>query len=187
MSSKYLKEVVESDLFRYFGKISLKSFIFALLKIPGFRFTFFFRLSSFFSKKNPVYYLNQLLYRRYFFKYGIQIPISTTIGRGFYIGHFGNIVINGQVKIGDNCNISNGVTIGQTNRGDKAGVPTIGNLVWIGVNSVIVGKIKIGNNVLVAPNSFVNTDVPDNSIVIGNPAKIIKKISATQGYINNKS
>jgi len=128
-----------------------------------------------------------LLYRRYFFKYGIQIPSSTIIGRGFYIGHFGNIVVNGQVKIGDNCNISNGVTIGQTNRGEKAGVPTIGNSVWIGVNSVIVGNIIIGNNVLVAPNSFVNIDVPDNSIVIGNPAKIIEKISATTGYINNKS
>ena len=57
---------------------------------------------------------------------------------------------------------------------------------WIGVNSTIVGKIKIGNNVLIAPNSFVNVDVPDNSVVVGNPCKIIYKENATENYINNK-
>jgi serine O-acetyltransferase len=65
-------------------------------------------------------------------------------------------------------------------------VPEIGNEVWIGPNAVIVGNIKIGNNVLIAPNSYLNTDVPSNSIVIGNPAEIIPKNTATEGYINHK-
>ena len=56
----------------------------------------------------------------------------------------------------------------------------------MGTNSVIVGRITIGNNVLIAPNTFVNFDVPNNSIVIGNPAKIISKEKATEGYINKK-
>ena len=56
-----------------------------------------------------------------------------------------------------------------------------------GANAVIVGKINIGNNVLIAPNSYVNFDVPDNSIVIGNPGKIIHKDNATEGYINKKA
>jgi serine O-acetyltransferase len=127
-----------------------------------------------------------LLYRKYSFKYSIQIPLNTDLGRGFYIGHFGNIVINGNAKIGRNFNISNGVTIGQTNRGEKMGCPTIGNSVWLGVNSVIVGNIKIGDDVLIAPNSYVNFDIPSHSIVIGNPARIIMKEFATENYVNNK-
>ncbi len=60
----------------------------------------------------------------------------------------------------------------------------MGNKVWIGSNSVIVGNVKIGNNVLIAPNAFVNFDVPNDSICFGNPAKIIKKENATEGYID---
>jgi serine O-acetyltransferase len=51
---------------------------------------------------------------------------------------------------------------------------------------VIVGKITIGNNVLIAPGAYVNVDVPDNSIVIGNPATIKSREDATAGYIQNK-
>ena len=65
-------------------------------------------------------------------------------------------------------------------------MPTIGNNVWIGINATIVGKINIGNDVLIAPNSYINCDVPDHSIVIGNPCKIIRKDDATEFYIENK-
>ena len=85
----------------------------------------------------------------------------------------------------ENCNISHGVTIGQANRGKLRGCPVIGNKVWIGTGAVIVGKISIGSNVLIAPNSYVNFDVPDNSIVFGNPGRIIPKANATDSYINS--
>jgi len=129
-----------------------------------------------------IYY--RLIVRRLSYKFGFQIPVTTSIGEGFYIGHFGTIVINGKAKIGKNCNIAHCTTIGQANRGKLKGYPTIGDKVWIGTGSVIVGNIKIGNNVLIAPNSFVNIDVPDNSLVIGNPAKVINKENPTEGYIN---
>ena len=87
--------------------------------------------------------------------------------------------------IGKNVNVATGVTIGQENRGKRAGAPTIGNNVWIGTNSVIVGNIKIGNDVLIAPLTFVNFDVPDHSIVIENLAKVISRENATEGYISN--
>ena len=116
----------------------------------------------------------------------IQIPYSTKIGKGLYIGHNGPVIINPNSIIGDNCNIATGVTIGQENRGKRKGCPTIGNEVWIGTNAVILGNIKIGNDVLIAPLSYVNFDVPDHSIVIGNPAKIIHRDNATEGYINRK-
>ena len=110
----------------------------------------------------------------------------TSIGEGLYIGHTGRVIINPMVKIGRNCNIATGVTIGAEQQGLRAGAPTIGSEVWIGTNAVIVGKINIGNDVMIAPNAFVNFDVPDHSIVMGNPAKIIYKLNATEGYINNK-
>lgn len=177
------KKIIEKDLYRYFGSLSYKSKIKAWF-IPGFRFTFFFRKTS--EKRNfMLNYICRFLHREYSILYGIQIPRNTCIGHGFYIGHFGNIVINDNVVIGNNCNIAQGVTIGQTNRGKSKGTPVIGNKVWIGPNAVIVGNIRVGNNVLIAPNAYVNFDVPDDSIVIGNPGQISYNRDATFGYINN--
>ena len=87
------------------------------------------------------------------------------------------------VKLGDNINIHNGVLIGQENRGPRKGVPAIGNQVWIGINAAIVGNITIGEDVLNAPNSYINFDVPSHSVVIVNPAKVIHKENATEQYI----
>ena len=151
---------------------------------PNLRFIFIFRKCQ--ESKGLFYFFWRILLQRYQIKYGYQIYPKTQIGAGLYLGHWGALVINPLAKIGKNCNIAQGVTIGQQNRGKKAGYPTIGNEVWIGTNAVIVGNIHIGNNVLIAPNSYVNFDVPDNSIVIGNPAQIISNDEATKDYINNK-
>lgn len=70
--------------------------------------------------------------------------------------------------------------------GKNQGFPVIGDEVWIGTNAVIVGGITIGNNVLIAPNAYVNFDIPENSVVMGNPGKIYESENATEGYINNK-
>lgn len=151
---------------------------------PGLVYLKWFRRAS--STKNRLFkFICRLKLHQLSIKYGIQIPVGTEIGSGFYIGHFGNIVVNPNAKIGKNCNIAQGVTIGQSNRGKRKGFPIIGNKVWIGPNAVIVGKIRIGDNVLIAPGAFVNMDVPDNSIVIGNPAEIKPSENATDGYINN--
>lgn len=124
---------------------------------------------------HPTGFFYTLLYIHFAYKYGFQIPLHTQIGEGFYIGHFGTVVINRNAIIGNNCNIAHNVTIGQTNKGSKKGVPQIGNKVWIGTGSVLVGNIKIGDNVLIAPNSYVNFDVPPNSLVLGNPGQVIQK------------
>ena len=108
------------------------------------------------------------------------------IGEGFYIGHSGSLVINPQAKLGKNINIAAGVTIGQENRGKRKGAPTLLGDCWIGAGAVVVGNITIGEDVLIAPLSYVNFDVPAHSIVIGNPAKIIAKENATEDYICNR-
>ena len=105
---------------------------------------------------------------------------------GIFLGHAYNITINGRATIGRNCNIHKGVTIGQTNRGRYKGVPTIGNEVWIGINAAIVGGITIGDDVMIAPNSFVNRDIPSHSVVFGNPCVVMHRDWATEGYVNNK-
>ena len=118
--------------------------------------------------------------------YCCDISASAHIGKGLYIGHPYCITINPQASIGDNCNIHKGLTIGQENRGSRKGAPTIGNCVWIGVNVTIVGKITIGDDVLIAPNTYVNRDVPSHSVVFGNPCIIKQVENATGGYIRNK-
>jgi serine O-acetyltransferase len=113
---------------------------------------------------------------------GIQIPSSTLIGRGLRIVHFGHIIINPAAKIGKNFNVFPGVTIGGA-EGKKKGFPLIGDNVCVLTNAVVVGGGTIGNNVVIAPNSFVNFNVPEGSIVIGNPAKIIPRDNASKNYI----
>ncbi len=116
---------------------------------------------------------------------GIEFSIDNKIGYGFYMGHPYGITINPKVVIGNNVNIHKGVTIGKENRGKRKGTPHIGNKVWIGVNSTIVGNVVIGDDVLIAPNTYVNCDIPDHSIVFGNPCIIKHSDEATKGYINH--
>lgn len=118
-------------------------------------------------------------------RHGIEISSRCHIGKGLYLGHVYNITVAPNVIIGDNCNLHKGVTIGRENRGRRKGYPTIGNRVWIGINATVVGNVVIGDDVLIAPNSYVNCDVPSHSIVIGNPCVIHHRDNATEGYINN--
>ena len=92
-------------------------------------------------------------------------------------------MINPEAVIGRNFNISQGTLIGNA-QGKRGGVPVIGDNVCVNANAVIIGGCRIGNNVLIAPGAFVNFDVPDNSIVIGNPGRIIQQeTSPTAKYI----
>lgn len=169
------RDIYNADLTRYAGS-------------PGCylrRLLYYFRRSQT-TRIKPLQLLWRFLYHTVASRRGIEISSQTDIGVGFYIGHAYNITINASTKIGRNCNIHKGVVIGQTNRGNKKGTPKIGNEVWIGINAAIVGNITIGDDVLIAPNSFVNVDVPSHSIVYGNPCVIKHRDNATEGYINRK-
>ncbi len=179
-----MNRTIKADLYRYERTGGCTGFLKAWL-IPGFRYLYLLRKASSRRKFSPSGIFLRLWLRRLGYKYGFQIPVSTTIGEGFYIGHFGTMVINAGAVIGKNCNIAHLVTIGQISQGEKKGAPVIGDRVWMGTGAVIVGGIRIGSDVLIAPNAFVNTDVPDHSIVIGNPAVIKSRQDASRGYINN--
>lgn len=180
------KTILQQDFYRVSGTYLSKTQIWKKCFSPNLHYIYIFRTAQKFPKNTFLGKFWRLILRHYQIKYGFQIYPETEIGPGFYLGHWGSLVINPKVKIGKNCNIAQGVTIAQANRGKNEGVPEIGNEVWIGPNAVLVGNIKIGNNVLIAPNSYVNFDVPENSVVFGNPGTITQNLNATNGYINHK-
>lgn len=137
------------------------------------------------SRNRLVQLICKLILRRYRLKYGLEISPTSKIGKGLYLGHAFNITVNHAAEIGDWCNLHKGVVIGRENRGKRKGVPCLGNKVWVGINAAIVGNVTIGDDVLIAPNSYVNCDVPSHSVVFGNPCIIKHRDNATEGYINN--
>jgi serine O-acetyltransferase len=129
-----------------------------------------------------VYIIARLALGHLKYKLGISIPYYTQIGHGFYIGHFGGIVVNGNSVIGRNCNISQGVTLGYANRGRNRGYPVLGNNVYIGPGAKIVGAVRIGNNVAIGANCVVTKDVPDGAVVVGIPGRVISR-QGSAGYV----
>jgi serine O-acetyltransferase len=104
---------------------------------------------------------------------GINIQAGCEIGPGLYIGHYGTIFIHGDVKLGKFCNISQENTFGIAGRGDKRGVPEIGDFIYIGPGAKIIGKVKVGNHAAIGANAVVTRDVPDCAVVAGVPAKVL--------------
>lgn len=135
------------------------------------------------SFRNSNSFIGKLLHKILSMMKGVEIPVECRIGGGIYLGHVWGITVHPQAILGANVNLHKGVTIGAENRGNRKGTPTIGNNVWIGINATIVGAIHIGDDVLIAPNCYVNCDVPSHSIVFGNPCVIKPKSHATEGYI----
>lgn len=113
---------------------------------------------------------------------GISIPASAVIGHSFYIGHFGGIILNAKTVIGNNCNLSQGVTIGVSGLDDRRGVPVIGNNVYIGANAIVAGKISIEDNVVIGACSLVTTDAKKDSVMLGVPAVCVS-YKSSGGYI----
>lgn len=172
------------DLYRWYGKIDFMTFI-KMMLLPKYRIVFLKRQCEYAKeeKHHIRYFLFRLWFQHVSDKYGVDFGARTIIGKGFILRHVGAIAIHADAILGDNIEILQGVTIGYERRGKRQGAPVLGNNIWIGSNATIVGKIRIGNNVLIAPNAFINFDVPDNSIVIGNPGVIHASSNAIDQYV----
>jgi len=186
MNSRELKRIIRADLFRYFGKTSLKYFLKAYFTVPGFRFSYYLRKCGYYRNKGKGYYLCYIFYklilRHYRYKFGFEISEYTKIGLGFCIGHFGGVVINPAASLGNNVSVGQGVLIGKNHRGEKAGAPIVENGVFLAAHCIIVGSVVIGKNSLIGPGAYVNFDVPESSIVIGNPGQIVSNKGVFGGY-----
>lgn len=182
------RRYLDDAAFSIFYKKGLILRYFSIRKIPGLRFSFWMRLCHELRGKKtwlPLYGFAINRYNHYVYHYGISIPFNTHIDKGFYIGHFGCIIVSPAAVIGKNVNISQGVTIGKANRGNKTGVPIIGDCVYIGPGAKIFGAITIGNNVAIGANAVVTHDVPNNAVVAGAPARVIS-MKGADGYVNRK-
>ena len=185
-----MKNILLADFKRYnLSKINLRTLFFVFIShpIPGLKFMTIFRLAQNYRRKNRLlFYFFFYWLRRLKVKYGFDISYRTQIGKGFYIGHFGNIVIHGDAIIGENCNISQGITIGVSNYGEKKGVPTIGNRVFIGPNAGVFGNITIGNNVTIGANAVVTENIEDGKTILSSKMIVIDK-DLSPYYIHNIS
>lgn len=175
---------IEADLYRLTCRTDKRVLIYTILNNKSFRHLYFYRK----CKENHSRLLNLFFRIAFHFAYkksGIELPLSAELGKGALFIHVSGITLNKNTITGDNLTMLKGATVGVIKGGEKAGTPIIGNNVYIGLNSTVVGKIRIGNDVLIAANTFVNFDVPDHSVVIGSPGVIHKKTEATKDYIVN--
>ncbi|KRA74852.1 hexapeptide transferase [Lysobacter sp. Root667] len=179
--------LVLSDLYRITGNAKRASLLRYVFHGESYRYNFWMRTCAY-TKGRPLlrytlYPFARLVLGHLVYKLGISIPAGTSIGCGFYIGHFGGIVVSQKATIGRNCNISQGVTIGRANRGRNRGYPVLGDNIYIGPGAVIAGSVRIGNNVAIGANCVVTMDIPDDSVVVGVPGRIISQ-EGSAGYVN---
>lgn len=120
------------------------------------------------------YYLLFVLHKRLSFKLRLHIR-PNQVGPGLRLIHLGSFTyFKGSTKIGANATILTGVVIGTKKISKEKEMVIIGDNCYIGLNAKIIGGVKIGNNVTIGANAVVTKDVPDNAVVGGVPAKILK-------------
>jgi serine O-acetyltransferase len=160
-------DTLRSDLRAYGGDFGAQGFwVMVVYRFGRWRYTVRpILLRKFFSL------IYRILYKLVQIVTGIEFPCEVEIGRNFVIDHFGGIVVSGFARFGDDCRIRNGVVVGLLRVEDPC-APIIGNNVDIGTGAKVLGRIRIGNNVLIGANAVVTRDVPDDSIAVGVPAVI---------------
>lgn len=145
-------------------------FLFALICwfwIPHFRAIVYIRKMQ---KAGTI--VKRLIAKHLTIKYGIEVGLNARIGEKLRIMHLSGIVIGDGTQLGNECTIYQGVTFGQSHNC----YPKVGNNVIVYPNSCILGGVTIGNNVKILANSVVTRDIPNNCIVAGAPATIIKEL-----------
>ena len=108
-------------------------------------------------------------------KSAIFFPLCKDVGGGIYLAHPYATILNAK-KIGDNFTCRQNTTLGNKSDNETSKKPTIGNNVTLGANVVIIGDIEIGDNSIIGAGCVVTKNIPTNSVVVGNPARIIKTL-----------
>lgn len=145
--------------------------IIKVLGIKRYRYLMYIRIYSKLAyKKNNRNIIRKIIKIKSENNLNVILGLKAKIGTDINLPHLQNIVIGELVTIGNNCTIYHDVTLGQNN----GNYPIIGNNVIIYAGAKVIGNVHIGNNVIIGANSVVTKDVPDNAIVAGVPARIIK-------------
>lgn len=160
---------------------------------PGFRAVAVHRFGTWLRGLSPglcrsaLFWLYRAMHRYVRNHYGIELHDTTTIGRRFWIGHSGGIVIHERAQIGDDCMIRQNVTIGAASHVRAYEAPKLGNRVQVGCGAVIIGNIRIGDDVCIGPNALVMTDVPEGATVFAPSARIILLTAKDKGKTRSAS
>lgn len=119
----------------------------------------------------PFSILYRMMFRRARNVYGIELPYSVKLGRRVVFEHQGAVVIHGNVEIGDDSMIRQGVTIGNRNIDRPFDAPKLGKRVNVGAGAKILGAVQLGDDATVGANAVVLKDVEEGSLVVGIPAR----------------
>ena len=107
----------------------------------------------------------------------IQLPLSAEVGPGLFIPHTGYVVLSTRARLGRNCTLTQGVTIGHARggSGNRQGVPVLGDRVYVGPGAAVIGPITVGDDALVGVGAVVLRNVPSRGVAVGNPARVISR------------
>ena len=115
----------------------------------------------------------RMLFRRCRNGYGIELPYSATVGRRVVFEHQHGIVVHGHCRIGDDCVLRQGVTLGNKTMDRPYDAPTLGDRVNVGAGAKILGAVTIGDDAQIGANAVVVKDVPAGSMAVGVPARVV--------------
>lgn len=112
----------------------------------------------------------------------IELPAGAEIGPGLLIAHSGYLVLSSEVKLGENCTLTHGVTLGHAEGGTTLGRqgPVLGDRVYVGPGAAVIGPVRIGSDALIGVGSVVTRSVPDRGVVAGNPARVLSRRGSFQ-------
>lgn len=179
-SFKALRYFISRDFTKINGRINAMNFLKSLLIEPGFKFTFWLRVTRYFFLKGKMclllFILCRFMLKHYSYKYEFDVSYRTPIGPGLSIAHIGYVIVAAS-KIGSNCFLRPGVVIGK-NLTDSGETAVIGDNVHFGVGCKVIGSLTIGNNVVIGANAVVTHSVDSNTVVAGIPARVVRQLDA---------
>jgi serine O-acetyltransferase len=174
---------LKADTFRLYGESSTKFLLLGVLTKRTFRAVVSMRLCQLCASSrgipSAILPILRILHRWTTSRAGIDLPWSASVGPGLAITHGWGCVVAAEAEIGRNVTLFHGATVGRRDRIGDGGkriveYPVIEDDVWIGPHAIVVGRVRIGRGSRIGGGAYVTSDVAPHSIVIGNPARVVK-------------